>query len=316
MSILNNAVDSIILGVEDYQSPEPRRLLSATRNLVAGILLLYKHKLATLSPPDSDEALIKQRVVPVVNANDTVSWRGCGSKTVDVQHIRERCVSLGISVDWNRLERIVNARNDIEHYFPTLSQVALRSLIADTFLLISDFVRAHLNQDPLSLLGAATWNVLTKVAEVYEKEKADCAARIKTVDWHYTQLQDAILDWHCPNCGSGLIDVESTGVDRWQSSFQCRACGKQWDFERGAESAVAKFLASQNHHSYKDGGEPVTILCPNCSHETYDLEEDVCLLCEKSVERECRRCGMTIPAEEIDGGGLCSYCSYVMSKND
>lgn len=59
MSILQNAIDSIALGIEDYNSSDSRRLISCTRNLFAGILLLFKHKLAILSPPGSDEVLIK-----------------------------------------------------------------------------------------------------------------------------------------------------------------------------------------------------------------------------------------------------------------
>ena len=46
--ILKNAVDSISLGIEDYQlgigdceSSDPRRLVSCTRNLFAGIILLF-----------------------------------------------------------------------------------------------------------------------------------------------------------------------------------------------------------------------------------------------------------------------------------
>jgi hypothetical protein len=316
MSILKNAVDSIILGIEDYQSSDPRRLLSATRNIVAGILLLYKHKLASLSPLGSDEVLIKQRVIPVSDPTVGVTWRGEGTKTVDVQQIRERCNSLGISADWKRVERIIKHRNDIEHYFSSLTQSALRSLVADAFILIRDFVRVQLGQDPLALLGADTWTVLMSVAEVYDKEKKECEARIDTVDWRFAQLHDAILEWQCPACGSELIDVTHTGVDRWQVILKCRSCGKEWDFENGAERAVGDFYGVQNFRSMKDGGEPATILCPNCSRETYDLDADCCLLCEESVVRECRSCGITIPAEEIDGEGYCSFCAHMMLKDD
>ena len=316
MSILNNAVDSIILGIEDYQSADPRRLLSATRNIVSGILLLYKHKLADLSPPGSDEALVKQHVLPVANGSAGVTWRGNGTKTVNVQQIRERFGSLGISVDWKRLDRIVKRRNEIEHYFSSLTQSALESLVSDAFILIRDFVRVQLGQDPLALLGADTWSEIANVAEVYDKEKKACETRIDTVDWRFTQLHDSLLEWHCPDCGSGLVDVVNTGVERWQVTFACRSCGREWDFGDGAERAVAEFYGAQNFSSMKDGEERATILCPNCSCETYDLGEDCCLLCEESVERECRRCGITIPPEEIDGEGFCSFCAHMMSKDD
>jgi predicted RNA-binding Zn-ribbon protein involved in translation (DUF1610 family) len=316
MSILKNAVDSIILGIEDYESTHPGRLLSATRNLVSGILLLYKHKLASLSPPGSDEALIKQRVVPVTAEGIGITWRGEGKRTVDVQQIRQRCQSLGIGVDCQRVERIVKLRNDIEHYFTVLNQNAVRSLVADSFVLIRDFVRSQLHEDPLALLGAETWNILTSVAEVYDKEKKECENNIDSIDWRFSQLHDALVEWNCPNCGSGLIDVAVTGVDRWEAIFKCRSCGKEHEFEDGAEKAVVESYAGWNYRSIKDGGEPATILCPNCYRETYDLEEDHCLLCEESVERKCQRCWMEIPACEIDGSGYCSFCSHMMSKDD
>ena len=143
--ILKNAVDSISLGIEDYQlgignceSSDPRRLVSCTRNLFAGIILLFKHKLAKLSPPGSDEVLIKQYVLPSPNrishqievlikqyvlpirtSEGNIEWQGQEKKkkTVDVQRIWERLESLNIRVDWKRVEAINKYRNNIEHYY-------------------------------------------------------------------------------------------------------------------------------------------------------------------------------------------------------
>lgn len=53
MSIIQNAIDSIQIGVEDFQSDDDRRSVSAVRNIAAGILLLYKEKLCQLSPSDN-----------------------------------------------------------------------------------------------------------------------------------------------------------------------------------------------------------------------------------------------------------------------
>jgi hypothetical protein len=151
MSILKNAIDSIAIGLEDYQSTDERRIVSSTRNIFAGILLLFKHKLCELSPVDSDESLIKQRVLPEIDATGAVRWIGKGKKTVDVQNIKERFESLDIAVDWNRLERINKYRNDIEHYFSTQNPQSVQRLISDSFLIIRDFISDHLNEDPRSL---------------------------------------------------------------------------------------------------------------------------------------------------------------------
>ena len=44
MSIIQNAIDSIQIGVEDFESDDDRRSVSAVRNIAAGILLLYRRK--------------------------------------------------------------------------------------------------------------------------------------------------------------------------------------------------------------------------------------------------------------------------------
>lgn len=94
MSILNNAIDSIILGLEDYESSDHRRLISCARNIFVGILLLFKHKLSILSPEDSDEVLVKQQVLPKKDPTGKIVWEGKGKKTVDVNQIKERFESL------------------------------------------------------------------------------------------------------------------------------------------------------------------------------------------------------------------------------
>ena len=64
MDLLTNAVESIQVGVEDWQLGTRARLLSAVRNIDAGILLLFKEALVRASPDHSNEALIKARVLP------------------------------------------------------------------------------------------------------------------------------------------------------------------------------------------------------------------------------------------------------------
>ncbi|HMF63086.1 MAG TPA: hypothetical protein VK608_03280 [Edaphobacter sp.] len=64
MDLLENAIQSIRVGVEDYLADSNARLLSAARNIHAGILLLFKEKLYRLSPDDSNSALIMSKIVP------------------------------------------------------------------------------------------------------------------------------------------------------------------------------------------------------------------------------------------------------------
>jgi ribosomal protein L37E len=71
-----------------------------------------------------------------------------------------------------------------------------------------------------------------------------------------------------------------------------------------------------NHISIKDGGDPVIIDCPECIEHAFVVNEMQCAICESTQKRECDRCGIPIPPEELDGSGFCGYCNHMMSKDD
>jgi len=97
MNLLKNAVETIQIGLEDYKNDDPRRSLSAIRNVSSSILLLFKEKLRRLSPLDSDEVLIKSNAEPIIDPKTkSLAFIGEGSKIVDVQQIKQRFTSLGI----------------------------------------------------------------------------------------------------------------------------------------------------------------------------------------------------------------------------
>ena len=81
MSILQNAIESIQIGVEDFQSTDDRRSVSAVRNIAAGMLLLFKQKLCELSPAYDKELLIKKDLEPESDAAGNIVFRGKGKKT-------------------------------------------------------------------------------------------------------------------------------------------------------------------------------------------------------------------------------------------
>jgi hypothetical protein len=186
-TILTNAVQSIQIGIEDYQSTDPRRVLSATRNITAGVLLLFKEKLRQLSPADSDEVLIKERVQPQFDGGKVV-FKGKGDKTVDVWQIKERFKSLNITADLTNLEKVIAIRNKIEHYYADESAGAVKALVASSFLIIRDFVTMELDCEPVDLLGVDTWNELLAVGEVYEKERQECKKAIEAIEWNTEAL--------------------------------------------------------------------------------------------------------------------------------
>ena len=307
MSILQNALNSIIIGVEDFNMDDDRRLLSSTRNIFAGVLLLFKHKLVELSPNGSDEVLIKQKLLPTQNSSGEIVWVGKGAKTVDVQQIKERFKSLDISVDWDRLDKINRYRNNIEHYYSTESIDAIHTLLSNSFLVIRDFITTYLEEDPKELLGEEIWTTLLEINEVYEAEKEDCINKLKELEWRNDWVFDAVLDYGCDDCLSDLITVKEDG------KIECKSCGNKYSQEELIEKALIQVYGS---YRIQDGEESDLIECPYCQKRTYMISENECQICGEEFETECMRCGMTIPSCELDGSGICGYCSYMAAKRD
>lgn len=315
MSILKNAIDSIAVGLEDYSSPDQRRVISCTRNVFAGILLLFKHKLSLLSSPGSDEALIKQRVLPVIDESAHLEWKGKGSKTVDVQGIKERFESLNIDVDWKRIDKINSFRNDIEHYFSNLKHEAIRSLISDSFVIINDFIRKHLDEDPKGLLGDAAWAVLIEVNEVYEREKAECLAALQALEFFDDEILSAFEAYSCDECGSRLIMPSVRGGEATSADYACKSCGKTLPYEEIVSGAVADYYSHEVYLSHTDGGDSPLADCPECAG-IYLFAQGICASCGHTAEHECQRCGSTIMPEELFAEPFCGYCAHAMSKDD
>jgi DNA-directed RNA polymerase subunit M/transcription elongation factor TFIIS len=287
--------------------------LSAVRNLHAGILLLFKEKLRRLSSPESKDILLMAKSEFTKNADGKVISIGAGQKTVDVRQIQERFENLGVITDWKRFEKISKLRNDIEHYFTTVSQDAMRTMISNSFLIIRNFITEELDDDPQDLLGEESWKKMLSVSEVLEKERSVCQQAIAAINWESDSLAEAISDLTCPECGSPLLlPVEKARG----ANLRCRSCGEETRFDNYAPRALTDHFAADNHYSYKDGGDPATIICPFCFEETYIVAENKCVLCRESCQTTCSRCDNEIPVCELSDGRLCSYCEHMISKDD
>lgn len=315
MSILKNAIDSIEIGLEDYESPDQRRVISCTRNLFAGILLLFKHKLSLLSPTNSDEVLIKQRVLPVLDEEKHLAWKGKGSKTVDVQGIKDRFESLNINVDWDRVKRINDFRNDIEHYYSDLKHEAIRSLISDCFVIINDFIRRHLNEDPKQLLSEAAWTVLIEVNEVYEREKAECITALRKLKFLDNEIEAAFEEYSCDICGSGLIMPSAHENEAANAKYICQSCGRELLYEEIVSDALADHYSFATYSSYKDGGDSPLADCPECGGP-YLFEKGICASCRYNAEHQCQRCSSSILPDELSTSPFCGYCAHLIAKDD
>lgn len=318
-SLIQNAALSLKMGIEDYQSPEPERALSAVRNVTAGVLLLFKEKLRRLSPDGSDEVLLKEKIQPFRTDSGAVSFKGVGKKTVTVEQIKERFKSLGIFFEWKRVDEIVRLRNNIEHYYSGESDARMRKLIADTFLVIRDFLALCLYMEPTELLDEETWAAIIEVQEVYQKELSACRAETAKVVWPRDELRSVSEYLCCSNCHSELLKPQATGrVDIISGLiFKCTSCGVSSEFQEIIEAGIYEYLGGEASVAAKDGCEPPYGMCPSCGLDTYLIEADFCAAClYERKHKECMICGAILSIEEQEFGGSCSYHAYVFDKED
>lgn len=253
MDLLTNATESIQVGVEDYAKATRPRLLSAVRNIHAGILLLYKEALRRASPAGSNDSLLMAKISPRRNADGNITYSGEGKKTADVQQIRERFETLGIGTDWKRFERVNAVRNEVEHLYPRLDQKALQGLISDSFLIVRDFIADELNDDPRKLLGDETWQEMLDVSEVHEKERAECDRLLTEIEWTSQSLEDGVPGLTCSTCGSDLLKPIKNSHN--EILLQCSACGEDERPESYVPKAISSSLSHERYRALKDGGE-------------------------------------------------------------
>jgi hypothetical protein len=315
MSLLKNAVESIQVGVEDFDSADERRSVSAMRNIAAGLLLLFKTKLCLLSPPSDTELLIKKDLIPAVDGDGKFIFVGKGRKTVDVAQIRERLTAMKVEVDWKRVEEITSLRNEIEHYYAKVSPDAVREVIAKSFLLIRDFAQNALQDDPQELLGSDCWQVLLKTSEVYLAEEKGCRESLEKIDWKYTTVKEALVHLRCPQCSSALIEAPYDDDKYPTINLRCKSCSEDFAFSDVVEDCVDELLSVDAYTSVKDGGDPPYGTCLQCDKDTFILAEACCVACEGELEyTECSMCEEPLSLDDQSLDGMCSYCKYKFDK--
>lgn len=317
MSLFQNAIDSIEIGVKDYEDEDDKRNVSVVRNIFAGILLLYKEKLRRLSPGYNKELLIKQNIQPVKGDNDDIIYKGIGNRTVDVQSIKERFKSLKVTVDWNRFDKINKLRNDLEHYYTSKSSAAVREIIAKSFLLIRDFLVNELDENPEEILDPDCWSYLLNVSEVYTAEEDSCKATIEAIDWKYESVKEALKHLQCNACYSSLIDAPYPDDSYPTINLHCKSCGNDFSFDNVVEKCIKDSLYREAFLAVKNGGVSPYDTCYECGLDTFIHEEGCCITCGYEMAySECGRCGTTLTLDDQVNEGLCGYCQHLFDKDD
>lgn len=318
--LLENAVVSIQLGLEDFASNDDRRVISAARNLYAGVLLLCKEVLRQLSPPGSNDLLIRTKKRAVRDADDNVRLVGDGKKTIDRAEIEETFKQLQLAVDLSNLKRLGEIRNDIEHLHPTYAPALIQEAIADAMPIIRDVIVKELNEKPSALLGQAAWDALLDQARVFKAEQDACRASFDSIDWESEALATAFEEFRCPHCSASLLrNGEAAAKQPAELVLICSKCGKDADREDVIEAAIEESLAWEAHVAVKDGGDPPLEDCPECGRETFIVFENRCANCGFELEEtSCGVCGARVTVDDYHYGtpGLCGYCNYRMNKAD
>lgn len=321
--MLDNAVNSIRLGVEDFRAAaqDEARALSSIRNLTAGLLLLFKVKLQTLSPHDSNEALLKEKVTPTVGPAGEVLWIGSGSKTVDVASIISRLKGLGVDdIEWALLEVLTKTRNEVEHYHTTKPTAVLLETVAKCFYLIQQFVPRHLGVSPISLLGTDVWTFLTEHKAFYERERKACMDTLEHVSWPTAILASAIEHLTCPQCKGKLVKAMGDLKSLSTTTFHCTRCNATSPFEDVVSSMITGRYFADLYIAATQGGEGPLNVCAQCMEDSYVVEEEMCAICGDAPKRpECRQCGTALDYEEADDEihteRLCGNCRYVLEMD-
>lgn len=320
--LLDNAIKSIQLGCEDFQSDDDRRLISAVRNLYAGVLLLAKEVLRRLSPEESNDILIREQKKAVRGKDGVVRLEGAGKRTIGREKIERIFRDLQLPIDLSNLRRLSEIRNDVEHMHPRHAHSLIREAVADSMPIIRDLIVVGLGEDPVELLGDVTWSFMLDQAQVFKKEREACLSSFCKISWVYETLGNALTYFRCPNCSAALLRNENDDAKAPEAlQLICSRCGEEGNLNLVVEAAVGEMLEIDSHLLIKDGGDPLVVSCPECGLETYVYDEGGCVNpgCNFSLDGvQCSICGELLSVEDYEygNGTLCGYHSYVLSKHD
>ena len=317
--LLENAIISIQLGLEDYESEDKRRVLSATRNLYSGVLLLCKEVLRRHSPPGSNEVLLKKTKDVTKDPDGSIRMVGAGKSTVGRVEIEKLFKQLQLKVDLSKLKRLAEIRNEIEHLHAPTKLGVIQEAIADAMPIIRSVIVNELEDEPNELLGQEAWGILLKEAKVFKEEKDACKDSFENIEWNSEALGNSVEELRCFNCLSSLIKNEFEGASQDDLVLVCSECGEILDREAAFEHALVESKKIESYRAMKDGVEAPLEDCPVCNREMYVFEEDKCANCDFSMEGyTCNRCGNPLSLDDYRCGNytLCDYCVYITSKPD
>jgi hypothetical protein len=313
--IFENAVTSITLGIEDFETGNDARMLSAARNYYAGLLLLAKECLVCAAPKADAMEIIGAKFKPIPDGDGGVAHVVSGYATVDLSQLQQRFKDFDLPWPDVNIGRLQQFRNNLEHYHLKEPASALGEAIAASFPMIVDFFNI-LEEDPQEYL-ADVWDTIVSERATFEKLRTSCLTSWEGVDW--PAPVEKLDKLSCPTCQSSLVSqADASNTDHDHVNGKCLQCGEEIGHERMMEMVVQVGYEIDAYIMAKEGLRSPYGRCPNCGAEAYvdDGETSICFACGESVAGECERCSTTINLDEYnpDYPDLCSYCAHQWEK--
>ena len=244
--LLDNAVVSIELGVQDIGMSDTRRVLSATRNIYAGILLLCKQILWDASPEGTEGILIYRDLVPKRDGNNIILAPKKRSRTIDREGIRECFKSLGLGIDWTKIDALAHLRNDIEHSFIREPSDRMEDILGAVLPSIEQLIVEHIKKEPVDVFSSETWTEILKNKEVFYRQKMRCTESFESIKWPRGTSPASVDDLSCPYCDSSLVQqVDSKNTEYSNIKLRCMECGMRLPEESVLSLGVSSITINQ-----------------------------------------------------------------------
>ncbi len=310
-TILENAADSIALGIEDIQTDDPKRALSAIRNFHAGVVLLGKACLLSKAET-ADPAIVlaaRHKLVPDGHGNVRIEARG--HATIDVGDLKQRFEDFGFTwvngdakTAFTLLRRI---RNAVEHFSHSHSQEEIKKAVGACYPIVAEFFDL-LGKNPADHLGAS-WTFMAEQEQLYRKLVEECLASLSALPWaNYLATDEPAA---CTTCGLSLLkQSDPKNADPEMIDPLCHGCGATYGTEEFVGLLIGHAFYADAYLAVTQGGEDAWVECPRCGCETFVLavEEPTCFLCSYNPKEECQVCGRRLTPDVEDDGNLCQDC--------
>lgn len=315
--LIENAKGSIRIGIEDYFMAKERhdrdkkfRMISALRNIYAGVLIMFKERLLRLS---TDRCLIFKET----DEKSNEMWQNekklnRDAKTVNVNDIKKLFKEFHVDYEEKYLNQLNQARNELEHFSADVSDDYLEELLVKAHHIILDFINGFEDESVENWIDRDQWERIERSYQLVQEEKNKIEMKYMNFCFFSDELAVRMKISICPNCSSSLLIPIGKKDD---PVMECCYCKETY--------SPVEIIQSEHdeHYNIRGGGGPTLGMCPNCCEET--LEEDgeerifKCDNCGYQQSSFCLLCCSAISIEDVcEDDGYCCFCRNRSNEDD